>query len=85
LIFAFGGYCSAGILIEDKNWPPFVPILHHDIARDIPAHTQQLQYYAYGSWLGTVLRGSVIKQHFLVTILHFVAYRFAILLIILIS
>ncbi|XP_024364882.1 secretory carrier-associated membrane protein 2 [Physcomitrium patens] len=43
---------KAGILIEDKNWPPFVPILHHDIANDIPAHTQQLQYHAYWSWLG---------------------------------
>lgn len=46
---------KAGILIEDKNWPPFIPILHHDIARDIPSHTQQLQYQAYGSWLGILL------------------------------
>lgn len=54
LIVGFG-VCSAGILIEDKNWPPFIPIkiLHHDIANDIPAHTQQLQTYAYYSWLGT--------------------------------
>jgi hypothetical protein len=45
----------AGILIEDKNWPPFFPILHHDIANDVPAHTQQLQTYAYYSWLGILL------------------------------
>lgn len=44
----------AGILIEDKNWPPYIPIkiLHHDIAADIPSHTQQLQTFAYYSWLG---------------------------------
>ncbi|KAG0576994.1 hypothetical protein M758_5G105700 [Ceratodon purpureus] len=48
---------KAGILIEDKNWPPYIPfpILHHDIANDIPEHTQQLQYHAYWSWLGILL------------------------------
>ncbi|KAL3697038.1 hypothetical protein R1sor_011114 [Riccia sorocarpa] len=43
---------KAGIVIEDKNWPPFLPILHHDIPRDIPVHLQRMMYYAYGSWLG---------------------------------
>jgi hypothetical protein len=44
----------AGILMEDKNWPPFIPIkiLHHDIQRDIPIHLQRLQTIAYASWLG---------------------------------
>ncbi len=46
---------TAGILIEEKNWPPFLPILHHSIAKDIPLHTQRIQYFAYGSWLGTKL------------------------------
>jgi hypothetical protein len=41
-------------LIE-KNWPPFLPILHHNVAKDIPLHTQRIQYLAYGIWLGTKL------------------------------
>jgi hypothetical protein len=45
----------AGILIEYKNWPPLVPILHHDIANDIPAHLRRLMYWAYASWLGIML------------------------------
>ncbi|BBN03062.1 secretory carrier-associated membrane protein [Marchantia polymorpha subsp. ruderalis] len=45
----------AGILIEDKNWPPFLPFLHHDIPRDIPLHLQRIQYFAYASWLGMLL------------------------------
>jgi len=38
--------------IEHKNWPPLLPILHHDIANDIPAHLQATQRAAYWSWLG---------------------------------
>ncbi|CAL5344918.1 unnamed protein product [Camellia sinensis] len=34
----------AGIVVEDKNWPPFLPIIHHDIANEIPIHLQRLQY-----------------------------------------
>jgi hypothetical protein len=47
----------AGILMEDKNWPPFIPIkiLHHDIQRDIPIHLQRLQTIAYASWLGMLI------------------------------
>ncbi|MCD7467687.1 hypothetical protein HAX54_005252 [Datura stramonium] len=26
----------AGIVLEEKNWPPFFPIIHHDIANEIP-------------------------------------------------
>jgi hypothetical protein len=39
--------------MEDKNWPPFFPIIHHDIANEIPANAQKLQYLAFASWLGT--------------------------------
>jgi hypothetical protein len=39
--------------MEDKNWPPFFPIIHHDIANEIPANVQKLQYLAFASWLGT--------------------------------
>lgn len=43
---------SAGIPTDDRNWPPFFPIIHHDIANEIPAHAQRLQYLAFASWLG---------------------------------
>ncbi|XP_039059014.1 secretory carrier-associated membrane protein 3-like [Hibiscus syriacus] len=33
----------AGIIVEEKNWPPFFPIIHHDIASEIPIHLQRLQ------------------------------------------
>ncbi|CAD5176067.1 unnamed protein product [Musa acuminata subsp. malaccensis] len=42
----------AGIVIEEKNWPPFFPIIHHDIANEIPIHVQRLQYFAFASLLG---------------------------------
>ncbi|KAJ6829325.1 secretory carrier-associated membrane protein 2-like [Iris pallida] len=42
----------AGIVIEEKNWPPFFPIIHHDIASEIPIHLQRLQYFAFASLLG---------------------------------
>ncbi|XP_020581422.1 secretory carrier-associated membrane protein 4 isoform X2 [Phalaenopsis equestris] len=45
----------AGVTIEEQNWPPFFPIIHHDIAKDIPVHAQKLQYLAFASWLGMVL------------------------------
>ena len=55
IVAVFSGVeIAAGILIEHKNWPPLVPILHHDIANDIPSHLRSLMYWAYGSWLGTV-------------------------------
>jgi CHASE2 domain-containing sensor protein len=41
--------------MEEKNWPPFFPIIHHDIANEIPANAQKLQYLAFASWLGIVL------------------------------
>lgn len=46
---------SAGILIEEKNWPPFFPIIHHDIAKEIPIHLQRLQCFAFASLLGISL------------------------------
>lgn len=45
----------AGIVIEDRNWPKFFPIIHHDIPREIPAHLQRIQYFAFASWLGIVI------------------------------
>ncbi|XP_061349541.1 secretory carrier-associated membrane protein 1-like isoform X2 [Gastrolobium bilobum] len=45
----------AGIVVEDKNWPPFLPIIHHDIANEIPIHLQRMQYVAFTTWLGMIL------------------------------
>jgi hypothetical protein len=45
----------AGIIIEEKNWPPFFPIIHHDIGKEIPIHLQRMQYVAFTTWLGLVL------------------------------
>ncbi|XVE87962.1 hypothetical protein DITRI_Ditri19aG0030400 [Diplodiscus trichospermus] len=45
----------AGIVLEEKNWPPFFPIIHHDIANEIPIHLQRLQYVAFSTLLGLVL------------------------------
>ncbi|KOM31100.1 hypothetical protein LR48_Vigan01g065500, partial [Vigna angularis] len=46
---------AAGIVLEEKNWPPFFPIIHHDIANEIPIHLQKLQYVAFTTLLGLVL------------------------------
>ncbi|CAO2823798.1 unnamed protein product [Amaranthus hypochondriacus] len=45
----------AGIVIEEKNWPPFFPIIHHDIGNEIPIHLQKLQYTAFTTLLGLTL------------------------------
>ncbi|KAI8010898.1 secretory carrier-associated membrane protein 1-like [Camellia sinensis] len=45
----------AGVIIEDKNWPPFFPIIHHDITNEIPIHLQKVQYVAFTTLLGLVV------------------------------
>ncbi|KAI5660789.1 hypothetical protein M9H77_20112 [Catharanthus roseus] len=45
----------AGVVIEEKNWPPFFPIIHHDIATEIPIHLQRIQYVAFTTLLGLFL------------------------------
>ncbi|EPS71892.1 secretory carrier membrane protein, partial [Genlisea aurea] len=45
----------AGIVLEEKNWPPFFPIIHHDIANEIPVHLQRMQYVAFTTLLGLAL------------------------------
>nr|XP_043612309.1 secretory carrier-associated membrane protein 3-like [Erigeron canadensis] len=42
----------AGVVIRPKNWPSFYPLVHHDIAGDIPLHLQKIQYVAYATLLG---------------------------------
>ncbi|VFQ86143.1 unnamed protein product [Cuscuta campestris] len=46
---------KAGVVIEEKNWPPFFPIIHHDISNEIPIHLQKLQYVAFTTLLGLVV------------------------------
>ncbi|XP_076948963.1 secretory carrier-associated membrane protein 1-like isoform X2 [Bidens hawaiensis] len=45
----------AKIDIEEKNWPPFYPVIHHDITNEIPIHLQKIQYVAFGSLLGLIV------------------------------
>ncbi|GMN57162.1 hypothetical protein TIFTF001_026269 [Ficus carica] len=45
----------AGIVIEEKNWPPFFPIIHHDISNEIPIHLQRIQYVAFTTFLDRCL------------------------------
>ncbi|XP_052308220.1 secretory carrier-associated membrane protein 3-like isoform X1 [Populus trichocarpa] len=42
----------AGVVLEEKNWPPFFPIIHHDVANEIPVHLQKIQYFALTTFLG---------------------------------
>ncbi|KAL7102320.1 hypothetical protein ACP275_08G112600 [Erythranthe tilingii] len=44
----------SGVIIEDKNWPPFFPLIHHDISNEIPIHLQRLQYVAFTTLLGLI-------------------------------
>ncbi|KAK9936297.1 hypothetical protein M0R45_013146 [Rubus argutus] len=44
----------AGIVLEEKNWPSFFPLIHHDIANEIPIHLQRVQYVAFTTWLGII-------------------------------
>ncbi|OEL31439.1 Secretory carrier-associated membrane protein 6, partial [Dichanthelium oligosanthes] len=46
--------CAAGVTVEARNWPEFYPIIHHDVANEIPIHAQKLQYTAFASWLGLI-------------------------------
>ncbi|KAK7854516.1 secretory carrier-associated membrane protein 1 [Quercus suber] len=46
----------AGIVLEEKNWPPFFPIIHHDIANEIPIHLQRVQYVAFTTYLGMLAK-----------------------------
>lgn len=45
----------SGIVLEEKNWPPFFPIIHHDITNEIPIHLQNIQYVAFTTFLGIVV------------------------------
>ncbi|CAN1327077.1 Secretory carrier-associated membrane protein 2 [Linum perenne] len=46
---------ASGITLEQKNWPPFFPIIHHDISNEIPIHLQRIQYVAFSTFLGLTL------------------------------
>ncbi|KAK8575271.1 hypothetical protein V6N12_062947 [Hibiscus sabdariffa] len=42
----------AGVFLDLKNWPPFFPIIHHDIANEIPDYLHRMQYVAFSTFLG---------------------------------
>ncbi|WOK96557.1 secretory carrier-associated membrane protein 1 isoform X2 [Canna indica] len=46
---------NAGVVIEERNWPPCFPVIHHDIANEIPIYLQRLQYIAFASFLGLTI------------------------------
>lgn len=54
---------AAGIVLEEKNWPPFFPIIHHDIGNEIPVHLQRTQYVAFASLLGMLSLTFIWKRH----------------------
>ncbi|XP_033132600.1 secretory carrier-associated membrane protein 2 isoform X2 [Brassica rapa] len=43
-----------GVVIEEKNWPEFFPLIHNDIPNEIPLHLQKIQYVAFTTLLGNV-------------------------------
>lgn len=45
---------AAGVVIEEKNWPEFFPLIHNDIPNEIPLHLQKIQYVAFTTLLGNV-------------------------------
>ncbi|XVE87965.1 hypothetical protein DITRI_Ditri19aG0030600 [Diplodiscus trichospermus] len=45
----------AGVFLEVKNWPPFFPVLHLDIANEIPDYLQRMLYVAFATFLGLAL------------------------------
>ncbi|CAM8939707.1 unnamed protein product [Rhodiola kirilowii] len=46
---------KTGVILEEKNWPPFFPLIHHDIPNDIPIHLQTMQHVAFTTLLGIVV------------------------------
>ncbi|XP_042062576.1 secretory carrier-associated membrane protein 1 isoform X2 [Salvia splendens] len=46
---------QTGIVVEDINWPPIFPVIHHDIRNEIPVHLQKLQYVAFTTFLGIAI------------------------------
>ncbi|XP_052202508.1 secretory carrier-associated membrane protein 3-like isoform X2 [Diospyros lotus] len=44
----------AGIVLEVANWPPFLPLVHHDITNEVPIHLQKLLYIGFATFLGVV-------------------------------
>ena len=59
-------FISGGVPNDNQNWPPFFPIIHHDIANEIPVHAQRLQYLAFASWLG--MRDHIYKTFYIILV-----------------
>lgn len=65
-LFIIFYFISAGVPNDNRNWPPFFPIIHHDIANEIPVHAQRLQYLAFASWLG--MRDHIYKTFYIIVV-----------------
>ncbi|KAK1361633.1 hypothetical protein POM88_046107 [Heracleum sosnowskyi] len=52
----------AGIVLEEKNWPPFFPIIHHDIANEIPIHLQKLHNNTISVEEIKCMQGMLLRQ-----------------------
>ncbi|XP_039070472.1 secretory carrier-associated membrane protein 3-like [Hibiscus syriacus] len=46
---------KAGVFLDVRNWPPFFPVIHHDIANEIPNYLHRMQYVAFSTFLGLTL------------------------------
>ncbi|XP_073136138.1 secretory carrier-associated membrane protein 3-like isoform X2 [Henckelia pumila] len=57
----YSGFFTAGIVIEEKNWPLFFPIIHHDITKEIQIHLQKLQYVTFTTFLVMKLGSFIIS------------------------
>jgi len=67
---------AAGFIIEEKNWPPFFPIIHHDIAKEIPVNAQRIQYLAFASWLGIFCINIFLKKEIIIFCINLALFFF---------
>ncbi|KAJ8506816.1 hypothetical protein OPV22_007702 [Ensete ventricosum] len=58
----------AGIVSKDRNWPPCCPIIHHDIANEIPIRLTLCLSWNVISTLAAWIKGEGIKIWFLAVI-----------------
>lgn len=66
---------AAGVVIEEKNWPPFFPIIHHDITNEIPIHLQKMLYVAFTTWLG-MFKSYILKARYInITCMHIIIFE----------
>ncbi|XP_050383630.1 secretory carrier-associated membrane protein 2-like [Argentina anserina] len=45
---------SGGVISDEKNFPAFWPIIHHDIPNDIPVHLQKIMYVGFTTYISFI-------------------------------